>query len=308
MRLARFELRRFLRGRLTAAALVVLAVIPLLYGALYLAAFWDPYGNLDKIPVALVNEDRPAGDVHAGQDLTDELIDRHVFAWRVTSADEAKRGLGSGRYQLVFRIPADFSRDLADNPDPAATPQQGQLQVIDDDATNYLSGLLARTAFTEIRAAAEHSASARYFDRMLIGFTDLKAQTRQAADGAGQLADGAGQAAGGAGQLADGVDRAKAGADQLAGGLSDASTGADRLASGLAALDAGAAQLDAGTAQAAAAGEQLRSTVDSAADRIEPLLRGNGPAIATAAMKGRLCTTRTTAKMLISRTCLMLVT
>ena len=59
MRLARFELRRFLRGRLTAAALVVLAVIPLLYGALYLAAFWDPYGNLDRIPVALVNEDQP---------------------------------------------------------------------------------------------------------------------------------------------------------------------------------------------------------------------------------------------------------
>ena len=72
MRLARFELRRFLRGRLTAAALVVLAVIPLLYGALYLAAFWDPYGNLDRIPVALVNEDRPVqaptGEVvHAGQ-------------------------------------------------------------------------------------------------------------------------------------------------------------------------------------------------------------------------------------------------
>src|SRR5690242_16551912 len=96
------ELRRFLRGRLTAAALVVLAVIPLLYGALYLAAFWDPYGNLDKIPVALVNEDRPATagteTVHAGQDLADALQDRHVFGWHRTDEREAERGLEDGRY------------------------------------------------------------------------------------------------------------------------------------------------------------------------------------------------------------------
>ena len=58
--LAGMELRRFLRGRLPAAALAVLAVIPLLYGALYLYAFWDPYGHLDHVPAALVMEDRAA--------------------------------------------------------------------------------------------------------------------------------------------------------------------------------------------------------------------------------------------------------
>jgi putative membrane protein len=283
MRLARFELRRFLRGRLTAAALVVLAVIPLLYGALYLAAFWDPYGNLDKIPVALVNEDKPAGDVHAGQDLTNELLDRHVFGWHVTDEKDAERGLESGRYHLIFRIPGDFSAALAGNPDPAKAPAKGRLEVIDNDATNYLSGLLARTAFTEIRTAAEHSAAAKYFDRMLIGFTDLKAKTQEAANGAGQLASGAGQAHGGANDLANGADQAKSGADQLAAGLSDAQSGADRLAAGLATLDAGAAQLADGTAQAAAGGQLLKSTVDGAADRIEPVLRANGPLVAQAA-------------------------
>src|SRR6266545_1117548 len=288
MRLARFELRRFLRGRLTAAALVVLAVIPLLYGALYLAAFWDPYGNLDKIPVALVDEDRPApapagSTVHAGRDIAEQLQERHVFGWHRTDEREAERGLEAGRYHLILRIPPDFSRDLAGNPDPAKTPARAPLQVVDNDATNYLSGLLARTAFTEIRVAAGHSASARYFDRMLIGFTDLKDQTRQAADGAGQLADGADRASSGAGQLAAGLDRASAGAGQLAAGLDDAHAGADRLAAGLATLDAGAAQLADGTAQAAAGGQLLKSTVDSAADRIEPVLRANGPAIAQAA-------------------------
>src|SRR3954454_10846806 len=98
MKLALFELRRFNRALLSRVALVVLTLIPLLYGALYLWAFWDPYGNLDRIPVALVNEDVQAPTatgkvVHAGQDLTDELIDRHVFAWHQTSYAAAEKGL-----------------------------------------------------------------------------------------------------------------------------------------------------------------------------------------------------------------------
>jgi putative membrane protein len=288
VRLARFELRRLTRGRLTAAALAVLVVIPLLYGALYLSAFWDPYGNLDRIPVALVNEDKPAkasdgSTVHAGADLAAELLDRHVFGWRVTDRTHALRGLAAGRYHLVFDIPPDFSADLAGNPDPAKAPAQGRLSVVDNDATNYLSGLLARSVFTEVRTAAEHSAAQRYFNAMLIGFTDLKSQTGQAADGAGQLAGGLASAGAGADQLRSGADRASAGAGQLAGGLAGAQQGADQLATGLAALDAGAAQLADGADQAAAGGALLRGKVDAAATTVEPVLRRNAALIQQAA-------------------------
>ena len=83
------------------AALVVLAVIPLLYGALYLYAFWDPYGRLNHIPAALVVEDTTATasdgtEVHAGQDLADELIKREVFDWHVTDERGAEAGLADG--------------------------------------------------------------------------------------------------------------------------------------------------------------------------------------------------------------------
>ena len=187
VKLAGFELRRLLRGRLPVAALVVLAVIPLLYGALYLYAFWDPYGRLNHVPAALVMADQTvtASDgtrLHAGRDLADELLERQVFDWTVTDGAAAEKGLESGRYHLLLRIPRDFSADLATGPDPAAEPQAAQLQVVSDDATNYLSGIFARTAFAEVRAAAAASASSGYFDKMLIGFTDLKKQTQEAAD------------------------------------------------------------------------------------------------------------------------------
>lgn len=59
-KLAALELRRFGRGKLPRAALAALLLLPLLYGALYLWSFWDPYGRLDRIPVALVNDDKGA--------------------------------------------------------------------------------------------------------------------------------------------------------------------------------------------------------------------------------------------------------
>src|SRR5690349_6621528 len=225
--LAGFELRRFLRSRLTAAALAVLAVIPLLYGALYLYAFWDPYGRLNHIPAALVVEDRPAeasgGEtVRAGQDLADELIRREVFDWHVVGAAEAERGLEDGRYQIELLIPAGFSDDLATAPDAGRMPETAQLRAVSDDATNYLSGVFARTAFDEVRAAAASSASARYFDSMLIGFTDLKAQTGKAADSAGKLRDGSAKLEDGAGRVADGVDDAHAAEGRLADGIDKA--------------------------------------------------------------------------------------
>ena len=288
VRLAGFELRRFLRGRLPAAALAVICVIPLLYGALYLYAFWDPYGRLNHIPAALVVEDvaATAGDgtkVHAGRDLADELIKREIFDWHVTDERGAEAGLADGSYQLSVRIPHDFSTDLTTGPDPDATPAAARLVVVNDDATNYLSGVFSRTAFQEVQAAAAQSAQAGYFDKMLIGFTDAKTQSERAADGAAQLDGGLTDASAGAGRLSGGLADADRGAGQLSHGLGSAAQGADDLVEGLATLRAGTAQLATGTQQAAAGGKRLATAVDTAADQVEPLLRRNAELIEDAA-------------------------
>jgi putative membrane protein len=260
----------------------------LLYGALYLYAFWDPYGRLNHIPAALVVEDvtATAGDgtaVHAGRDLADELVRRQVFDWHVTDERDAEAGLADGTYQLSLRIPRDFSRDLTTGPDPDATPTSAQLVVVNDDATNYLSGVFSRTAFQEVRAAAAQSAQAGYFDKMLIGFTDAKKQSQQAADGAAKLDSGLGDASEGADRLEGGLADAGRGAGRLSTGLGSAAQGADELADGLATLQAGTAELATGTRRAAAGGKQLATAVDTAADKVEPLLRQNAKLIQDAA-------------------------
>ncbi|GAA4211935.1 YhgE/Pip domain-containing protein [Actinocatenispora rupis] len=278
-RLGGLELRRFTRAPLTRAAIAALALIPLLYSGLYLWAFWNPYGELKRIPVALVNSDRPAkqpggGTLRAGDELVDQLVDRHVFDWHATSARDAARGLDSGEYLMTFTVPADFSASLV-SPSGTAAPTRGRLTLTSNDATSYLAGVIGRSAFAEIRTAAATSASQKYFDQMFLSFGTVHDRTEQAADGAGRLADGSRDAAGGARDLRGGTDRAKAGADQLADGIDQAHRGAADLTDGLVALNSGAAQLDAGAGSAAAGTRQLASTVDGVADRAVPFLRDN---------------------------------
>ena len=56
--LFKYELRRF-RGILPIIALTFVTLVPFIYGAVYLAANWDPYGHLSSLPVAIVDEDEP---------------------------------------------------------------------------------------------------------------------------------------------------------------------------------------------------------------------------------------------------------
>ena len=88
----------FRRGTLPKVAVGALILIPLLYGALYLWAFWDPTGNMDHLPVALVNEDvaaqRDGETVDAGTQVAEESIQLHGgigMTWELPLSHYAKR-------------------------------------------------------------------------------------------------------------------------------------------------------------------------------------------------------------------------
>ncbi|WP_282204660.1 YhgE/Pip domain-containing protein [Kitasatospora fiedleri] len=101
VRLAWLELRRF-RGPLRRLVPLLLCLIPLLYGAMYLWANWDPYGKTDRIPVAVVDLDRPAvaeggRPVDAGAQLVEQLKASGTFGWQFVDAGTADAGLrGAG--------------------------------------------------------------------------------------------------------------------------------------------------------------------------------------------------------------------
>ncbi|MEU2714010.1 YhgE/Pip domain-containing protein [Streptomyces sp. NPDC007205] len=233
-RLAALELRRFGRGRLPRAALVALLVLPLLYGALYLWSFWDPYGRLDRIPVALVNDDKGATaggkKISAGDDIVDGLRDSRTFAWHRVSDEEARRGVEDGTYYLSLTLPADLSRRIASS--SGDSPETGALQVRTNDANNYIVGQISKTVFNEVRSAASTKTSRTFLDKIFVSFSDIHDKTVTAADGADKLNTGIGKAEKGSKDLADGLKDAKGGSGKLVTGLKKLNTGAGDLQDG----------------------------------------------------------------------------
>lgn len=193
LRLASSEIRRFTRGRTRRAALVVMVLIPLLYGALYLWAFWNPYGNLDRVPVAVVDLDTPVhsatGTVDVGAQLTDKLIAGHVLAWSRTTAAQARKGVADGTYYASLTIPADFSASIASL--ATATPHHAQLLAEVNAASNYIAAQIMNTVFASVQHAAAATFSSAYLDHVFAALGGSSSSAAKAATGARQLAHGA---------------------------------------------------------------------------------------------------------------------
>ncbi|UGY90889.1 YhgE/Pip domain-containing protein [Streptomyces gobiensis] len=275
-RLAALELKRFGRGKLPRAAMAAMLLLPLLYGALYLWSFWDPYNRLDRIPVALVNEDQGAtieGDdgkkekITAGDDIIKGLRDSNTFEWHETSAADAKKGLEDGSYYLTMTVPEDFSQKVTSS--SGDHPETGALRVQTNDANNYIVGQISRTVFSEVRASATSKTSSGFYDKIFVSFSSIHESTKKAAKGADDLKDGIGKAKKGAGELADGT--------------SDAKQGSQDLKDGLTRLNQGARDLERGAGQVAAGTQKLADKVNSVAKATAPLAKGDGEDIATVA-------------------------
>ena len=58
--------------------LAVVLLIPIMYSFFYLKAYWDPYGNLQDVKIAMVNLDEEKED-NQGQKLVDRMIENGTF-------------------------------------------------------------------------------------------------------------------------------------------------------------------------------------------------------------------------------------
>ncbi|WP_422391293.1 YhgE/Pip family protein [Arthrobacter sp. N1] len=279
--LIRTELSRFRTTLLSRAALIVIAVIPALYGGLYLAANWDPTGNLEHLTAAVVNEDQPAPatgpdgsdtTVSAGEDLAASLTSSGDagFTWVAVTRAEAEDGLQDGTYAATLDIPADFSSRLASL--GGDSPDQAMLDITTDDADSFIVGQVGNTVAATLQRQVQSGATEDYLDGIYLGFSSLHGKLVEAGEGADKLADGARSADEGSaslvvglGDIVDGTAQLSTGSAQVAAGAADLAAGSGELSGGLAGLDAATAdlvpqsrQLSDGAAAASAGAATLR--------------------------------------------------
>ncbi|UWX97492.1 YhgE/Pip domain-containing protein [Arthrobacter zhaoxinii] len=264
LRLALGELRRMTAGTLPKLAILALSLVPLLYGAVYLYANWDPYGNLDGVKAALVVEDDGAdtadGRLDVGATVRESLLEDGTFDWKlVDSADAADRGVKDGTYDFALTIPEDFSAGLASTSD-LGSARQASLHVTTNDANNYLLSSIVDKLTASIHDSVATEVGEETANRLLTGFSTVHGQLERAANGAGQLADGAASADSGAAELTTGLGTLSAGAKELVSGQEQLVAGANQLSAGAGGLSTGANQLSSGAAGLSSGLAQLSSS------------------------------------------------
>ncbi|ADG96791.1 YhgE/Pip C-terminal domain protein [Segniliparus rotundus DSM 44985] len=204
------EIKRFGRSRLTRAAIVVLALLPLVYGALYLWAYWDPFGHVNKMPVALVNADRGAvvsgQRINVGDEIAKSLTQDGGLEWHVMSHEQARGGVDHGKYYFMLELPPDFSEAVASP--VTGQSKKAELIAVYNDANNYISSNIGRTAVDQVLTAVSTRISGQAVNQVLSVVLSSGSGIKQAADGARLLADGAAQVDDGAAQLSAAIDKA----------------------------------------------------------------------------------------------------
>ncbi|MGO1515102.1 YhgE/Pip family protein [Agrococcus casei] len=265
--LALAELRRLTATPMSRLALLALAIVPLLYGGIYLWANQDPYSNLDQVPAALVVEDTGHGSgddrQNVGQDVAENVIEDGSFDWHLVNAEEAAAGVDNGDYDFSLTLPKTFTEDLLSA--SGDNPRAATIVLTTNDANSYLASTIGGQAVNRIQAQVREQVGEEAAVRMLTSIQQIREGMVEAADGAQQLTDGLSTAESGAADLADGTAQLADGAAELRDGAATLTDGAQQVADGNARIAA------AGTEVASVTGDLANSVDGTRADIVQRL-------------------------------------
>ena len=253
------EWKSLLKSPIMMIVLIAIILIPSIYTCLFLASMWDPYGELDKLPVAVVNNDKPVEynekTLQVGQDLVDNLKDNDELDFHFVDPIEAQEGIENGTYYMVITIPENFSENASTVMDD--TPTQMVLNYETNPGTNYIASKLSSTAMTKIKDTLSEEIVRTYTEEVFDSISEAGDGMQDAADGAGKIEDGTDK-------LIDGNDTISENLQVLAdstvtfkNGSKTLTTGLKTYTDGVAQVDAGAKQLKDGTSQLASGAKQL---------------------------------------------------
>ena len=277
------EWKSLLRNKLMLIVVIAIIVIPIIYAGLFLKSMWDPYGNVDSLPVAVVNEDKPVEyngkTLSIGKDMADELKDNDSMAFNIVDSKTAEDGLANGTYYMVIKIPENFSANAATVMDD--DPKQMELSYETNPGTNYIASKLSETAMLKLRDNIASKVTETYTETVFDSISEAGDGMQEAADGSGKIEDGLNTAADGNTTITKNLKKLStstltfvSGADSLTEGLKTYTDGVAKVNDGAKSLNDGAGQLNSGVATLTEKVPELTTGVDTLDEGIQQYTAG----------------------------------
>ncbi|WP_433947966.1 YhgE/Pip family protein [Bacillus tropicus] len=239
--LLRKEFTQIIKSKKILIPIIAVLFVPILYAGMFLWAFWDPYKQLDDLPVAVVNLDKGAvfdgKPIEVGKGLVDNLKDNTSFKWEFVSEKEAKKGMEGRKYYMLVRIPDDFSSNattlLKNEPKPL------NLEYIPNESLNFLSSQIGGTAIEKIKGEVASTLTKTYAEKMFDSIQDVSKGLADGAEGASKLHDGSSELHDGSSKVTDGLHTLQGKSGEMKDGVQKLADGSNKLQDGSGKVTAG---------------------------------------------------------------------
>lgn len=274
--------------------LCAIMIIPMIYACVFLGSMWDPYGQTDQLPVAVVNKDKEVkyngSTMDIGKQLSDKLSKNDSMDFNIVSSTKAKKGLKDGKYYMVITIPENFSKNATTLLDD--DPQTMMLTYTTNPQTNYIATKMDDSAMAKVKAEISSTVTKTYSKILFKNVKTLSKGFNTAADGSQKLSDGVATASEGNKTITENLNTLASsalvfndGADSLVKGLSAYTEGVSTAKAGTQQLDNNSATLNNGAAQLKSGSSQLLSAVKAAEKQLSDGLNQNAEQLNTLTQK-----------------------
>lgn len=267
------ELKALIKSPKLWVTMIGVALIPALYNLSFLGSMWDPYGNVDNLPVAVVNQDKSSTlnnkTLSIGDDMVDSMSKNKALDYHFVSEKKAKEGLENGDYYMVITLPKDLSEKaaslLTDDPEKLTINYQTTV------GRSFVASKMSESAMTKLKDTVSKNITTTYTKAVFKSMSSLQDGLQEASDGGNELLSGSKQLESGSQTITDNLNTAASGSQTLAdgtttlsSGLTTYTNGVSTLASGANELNSNSAALISGIAQLKESSTQVQRLVDGA--------------------------------------------
>lgn len=267
------ELKALIKSPKLWVTMIGVALIPALYNLSFLGSMWDPYGNVDDLPVAVVNQDKSSTlndqTLSIGDDMVDSMSKNKALDYHFVSEKKAEEGLENGDYYMVITLPKNLSEKaaslLTDDPEKLTINYQTTV------GRSFVASKMSESAMTKLKDTVSKNITTTYTQAVFKSMSSLQDGLQEASDGGNELLSGSKQLESGSQTITDNLNTAASGSQTLAdgtatlsSGLTTYTNGVSTLASGANELNSNSAALISGIAQLKESSTQVQRLVDGA--------------------------------------------
>lgn len=229
----------FIKKNFKIIVLLVVLLVPFIYSFFYLKAYWNPYGegNIDNIPVAIVNND----DGSNGKKIITSIKNSKKLKLSVVSEEKAESGLNDGSYYAVIKIPDDFSSSMESI--STTNKHHPTITYSPNQKSNYLASQIINSVVNAVEKNLDNQVNSKIVSSLTDtietvpdnlntisdGFTELKSGTSKLTTGSSKLNSGVGELALNYQKFHEGVNTVKNGNVTLASSIEKLNNGIETL-------------------------------------------------------------------------------